>query len=787
LFIDSEVPAGRSGGPSPPALLLSSREWERWLEVCPEGHLALNPESGLNAPRQGQKAYSLAFQRQVRGPSFLPKSCRSVSRATVSALSPAPAECSGEVESLLDLATSSIESARVPVRIRSKPMATRSSSSRFEIRGSLGRGASGSVDLAWDRELSREVALKRIPLCDTTNSMLEEEQNGAILQQRLARISQQVPEVFAFDEDQEFFWIAMEYVHGVDLSTALAHRPLPERRAVQIAIQLCDCLVKIHEFTDKIGGRKILGVVHGDIKPKNIRLEDNDRVRVIDFGIAKQLSLGRTYTRSFFGTTPYTPREQLISGVATKASDLWAVAVVLYEMISGHLPVEGNIGEMNRQILEGNLHPLPQTCSPDLRWIINTSLKKDPEFRYPTAEELGNDLRKFLNGTFTRSSGADRSHETTRERGRWQDADQTPELPRQAASPNRVEQAPSNRGQGAAPPNRVESVQPSHGQRVSRADTQESLPNVSPRIDPEPVRPKRRFRLVISISFILLALLCLPPTYVWWKAERIRKDILVDPSGVEKSWREYQDLQKLDLLGIARRKVRADMKIALTSAADLILNRYAEDAPRVDRQEWERALRYLKAVRELGYSDNKTQAKIFYCMGHLNLADSKISEDNSNNATEKRQAAISDLWQAAELDPSWPDPHVSLARIYGYEQVDLDKMDIEIQAAKNRGYHNVRRLIAYQADTYRNYGWNLSKQSLKTPGIARKRELLEEAIRRLDQSIELYKDIPGYAKSERNLGEAEEWKEISQRRLNRLPPLNPISTTSPDLVSPAGQ
>jgi len=284
--------------------------------------------------------------------------------------------------------------------------------SRFEILHRLGGGASGEVHLARDHELGREVALKRIPLRQHADSMLDEERNGAILQQMLGKISPQVPQVFAFDDEGEFFWIAMEHVPGIDLEVALGYGPFPESRAIGIAIQLCDFLLKLHDFTAEVGGRKVLGVVHGDLKPLNIRLEDGDAVKVLDFGIARQLSLSRNFTRSFFGTLPYTPPEQLQTGKASKASDLWAVGVILYQMVSGRLPVqEGSLEEVKHQILEGNLlQLLPDACSNGLRWIINTSLQKLPEWRHPSASVLKEHLVKLRDGRLTATREERLSH-----------------------------------------------------------------------------------------------------------------------------------------------------------------------------------------------------------------------------------------------------------------------------------------------------------------------------------------------------------------------------------------
>lgn len=267
---------------------------------------------------------------------------------------------------------------------------------RFEFLRVLGKGGGGEVLLTRDRERDEPVALKFVRLAEAEADLVQAERNGAQLQWELARIAPQVPRVFEEGEDSEFFYYVMEYVAGKDLSDLLRKGPLPEDRAIHIATQLLDLLIHLHSFTREIAGRKLFEVVHGDIKPDNIRLQEGDRVRVIDFGIAKQLSLTRNYTRNLFGSVPYLPPERLEHGRVDIHSDLWAVAVVLYYMVSGHLPHQGTTPEaVEQNILAHKIEPLPGTCSRSLKWIISKSLSFDVERRYPTAAAFRQDLQEL--------------------------------------------------------------------------------------------------------------------------------------------------------------------------------------------------------------------------------------------------------------------------------------------------------------------------------------------------------------------------------------------------------
>jgi hypothetical protein len=291
---------------------------------------------------------------------------------------------------------------------------------RFEIRDFLGRGAIGDVLLAWDPREERLVALKVVRTQKTDPEMLEAEKNGLSLQAQLAKVAPQVAAVYEHGQDGDLFWVAMEYVAGSDLSEILARGALPEARAVGIALQLVSMLEVCHEFSAEVGGRRILGIIHGDIKPENIRLQEEDRVRVLDFGIAKHLSQTRRFTVNLFGSLPYTPPERLERGVVDRHSDLWAVGVVLAAMVSGRRPFPGNTPEeLEQAIRRGVPHlPLPAACSPGLAQVVDRALAYEAARRYPTAAELRADLEALRDGrpliAAAPESEADALHATRR-------------------------------------------------------------------------------------------------------------------------------------------------------------------------------------------------------------------------------------------------------------------------------------------------------------------------------------------------------------------------------------
>jgi Serine/threonine protein kinase len=210
----------------------------------------------------------------------------------------------------------------------------------YEIVHEIGRGGMAVVFFATDSRDGRPVALKLVPTGPDpdTQEVLEAERWGAKLQEQFCQISQNVPFVYEHGTEGGYFYIAMEYLDGRNLSEILAAGALAPNRAVGIAIQLCRFLEAAHGFESTIDGRNLRSLLHGDLKPRNIRVRWADKVKILDFGIAKALSLSRKVTRSDFGSITYVSPERLESGEIDTYSDFWAVGVLLYEMLAGLQP-----------------------------------------------------------------------------------------------------------------------------------------------------------------------------------------------------------------------------------------------------------------------------------------------------------------------------------------------------------------------------------------------------------------------------------------------------------------
>ena len=191
-------------------------------------------------------------------------------------------------------------------------------------------------------------------------------------------------------EDRSTLYMVMEWVDGRLLRSILSEqKKLPTDRAVKIAVGICNALDYIHSH----------GVVHRDLKPENIMVDANDNVKLIDFGIAAQAGAPRlTFAKlsNVMGTPEYISPEQVKGKRGDGRSDIYALGVMLYEMLTGKEPFQGPnpFAIMNDRLLNNPTPPreLDPSISPQLQEIIYRALERDPKNRYATAREFAWDL-----------------------------------------------------------------------------------------------------------------------------------------------------------------------------------------------------------------------------------------------------------------------------------------------------------------------------------------------------------------------------------------------------------
>lgn len=270
----------------------------------------------------------------------------------------------------------------------------------YRIVEKIGAGGMGEVYRARDQHLARDVAIKVLPpgsLID--GSARKHFHKEALILSKLNHPN--VATIHDFDSQRGVDFLVMEYIPGITLSEKVASRPLPEKEILSLGVQLAEGLSAAHEH----------GVVHRDLKPGNLRVTSDGRLKILDFGLAKlRCSVTDSATteslseaQTMAGTVPYMAPEQLLGGEIDARTDLHAAGAVLYELATGQRPfAEGERSQVIGAILRRSpLRPtaLNHDLSPELERVITKCMEKEPENRYQSAKELAVDLRRLARDT----------------------------------------------------------------------------------------------------------------------------------------------------------------------------------------------------------------------------------------------------------------------------------------------------------------------------------------------------------------------------------------------------
>ncbi len=277
--------------------------------------------------------------------------------------------------------------ARTMARARSR-LSPGNRLAHFEIVSLLGAGGMGEVYLAHDTRLERKVALKILPpeMAGDPDRMLrfisEAKAASAVVHPNIATIHE-------IGEADGIHFISMEYVEGETLGCRIGGASLELPTLLEFGIQIADALDEAHSK----------GVVHRDLKPANIIVNPKGQAKVLDFGLAKMAKTTVPETGVIMGTVEYMSPEQVLGAEVDHRTDLYSLGVILYAMATGKLPFGGvSTAEKVDQILHGQPEPMASLngkVSPELERVVRKCLEKNPELRYPSAQELLADLRRL--------------------------------------------------------------------------------------------------------------------------------------------------------------------------------------------------------------------------------------------------------------------------------------------------------------------------------------------------------------------------------------------------------
>lgn len=262
---------------------------------------------------------------------------------------------------------------------------------RYKVLELIGGGGMSNVYLAHDIILNRDVAIKVLRY-DATN---EEENMRRFQREALSATSLMHPNIvtiYDVGEDGDMHYIVMEYVKGKTLKQYIKeYAPLSPARSVQIMKQLTSAISHAHENQ----------IIHRDIKPQNILMDEEGNVKVTDFGIATSLAAtSYTKTNSVIGTVHYLSPEQARGGIATKKSDIYSLGIVLYELLTGELPFSGesavSIALKHLQAETPSVRDFDASIPQSLENVILKATAKNPSHRYASVEEMEADLETCL-------------------------------------------------------------------------------------------------------------------------------------------------------------------------------------------------------------------------------------------------------------------------------------------------------------------------------------------------------------------------------------------------------
>ncbi len=262
---------------------------------------------------------------------------------------------------------------------------------RYLIGELLGSGAMGNVYSAQDTLLKRNVALKQLsPQLSSNEHIIARFRQEALA---LARLSHpNIVQVYDFIEGDEFFWIVIERVTGGELEDRLqASKAIAQQEALRLTLQMAEALACAHKQ----------GVIHRDFKPANVLLSSDGDVKITDFGIAKlaQSSL-HTQLNTVMGTPSHMSPEQANGDETDQRTDIYALGIILYQLLCAELPFKGDTKSVIAQHLTKKPASLSKTyknISSELDQIVQKMLEKNPEKRFQSMPELIKQLQKQHN------------------------------------------------------------------------------------------------------------------------------------------------------------------------------------------------------------------------------------------------------------------------------------------------------------------------------------------------------------------------------------------------------
>ena len=615
----------------------------------------------------------------------------------------------------------------------------------YQILRQIGHGGMAVVFLATDTRDDRQVALKLVQRGTDreTREIVEAEQFGAELQKRFGEHGAHVPVVYDYglDEDSGYFFVAMEYLDGENLSEVIAHGPLAPENAASIGAELARFLEDAHTFEAVVNGRNLNSLLHLDLKPRNVRITSAQQVKVLDFGTAKALSLSRKVTRNDFGSVAYLSPERLETGEVDARADLWALGVVLYEMLRGAPPFQAeDTRRLERLILSRRPPPsLAGRCPSGLAAIVAKMLDPRQAERYATAGEIRTDLDRYRAGL-----------RTLAEDQGWPECAFDSEATRKtspAVTARTHVDADETRRTVPPPLPPMPPIASAVGKPAAAVPPPPKSPDAArPAKEVAPRKPHsltyRAFRAAVVL--ILLGLTA-NEIQIGNEADELAHSVATyDFDKLPDAWTQYDNLRDRSQLGFGVASLEEDLIDRTTVLVDRIIANYRTPNPTVREVQWTAARNALQRALSFAGDRGGLRASLRYCEGHLHRINGEAlkTRGDGDEGQEELTNAVVAFREASDLRQNWPDPFLGLARTFIVGLDDVVNGADALSKAVDRGFTLTDREELLLADGYRSRGNSLVRTARQLKGLPQEHEYLSRAAEAYRLALSHYGNAP---------------------------------------------
>lgn len=582
------------------------------------------------------------------------------------------------------------------------------------------------IDLVENTEaFNRREVLKRIPVIandEFNRDLIEAERQGADLQRQAHLRNPHIIDVYATGILNDHFFVSMEYVEGKNLEEYQRERngPLAPVEAAAIAREVCSQVATLHDFLLTVDG-KSQAFLHNDIKPSNIQIRRADnQIRLIDFGSAKSVSFSKNFTRNDWASIAYCSPERLDKGISTTYTDLWSVAVVLYEMLAGRLPYQASTPQQLELVIRSLAPParLPQSCPPALQAIVYKALSPNVANRYPTARAFAEELQRFCATPAVHAAASA--------------ATASLENPTRRVNPSSTNPPPPFRPAAAYPPGPAPFT--THPASFAAAAPAQPRAPQLPRQFPQPIvnmgRAIARKPLGCTTRAALVAI--------------VLYTMLSGCSAHNRAQSLYTSLEKQDFPAMSASDIdneaarlhglregawgrffaftsgiRGAIKPRLMEAAERPINTYRTDPNRTPAPaEWQHARACLNFATEIDGSDKLARSELALVDGHLDRLRKKYPD-----AREKFN-------EAASIAHDSPDPWIALAYLDAYQDHNLQALLDDQNKEQQRHFTLGPREAAQRGDVF----MFLGHKALNAANLWRRKNSAEEETRFLKEA-----------------------------------------------------